>query len=335
MDTIKKGHPYYKYSIILTYIFSLLMIVLFFIYQHSFYVYTSFICLVVTGLIYIIQYKILQNQLQSLIHSSDAIVEGQPIHIIDGEGNISLLSHKLYTLHKRYHVLMQTMQQEQIKLKDYIEDISHQLKTPITSMRIQEEILLETLQDSQQRDKLQFIYQQTLKMSRLVNDLLTLALLDSHSIQFVFQDEKIEFLIAEVEENLEYLLLKQHMQLRLTHHDESITCDHKWFEEALENIIKNCIEKNHDGVIDIFVEDYESMIKIIVQDYGQGFLEEDIDYLFDRFYRGQNHSNEGIGIGLSLAKEIIEKHHGMIKAYNHQGAVFEITLPKLFVKKKI
>lgn len=335
MDTIKKGHTYLKYCLVTCYLFSILWIVIFFIYQYIFFLYLTLVCLCIMGLMYFMLQKIQKKQLQYLIHSSDAIIEQRPIHVIDGEGDISLLSHKLYTLYKRYHVLMNTMTQEQIKLKDYIEDISHQLKTPITSMRINEELLLEVIQDDRQREKLKLIYQQTLKMNRLVNDLLTLALLDSNSIHFEYHDEKIEFLIEEVEENLDYLLSSQNMQIQLSHHHEKISCDHKWFVEVLENIVKNCVEKNHDSVIDILVEDYESMIKITIQDHGQGFYKEDIEHIFERFYRSQKDTGTGIGIGLSLAKEIIEKHHGMIKAYNQQGAVFEIILPKFLAKKKL
>lgn len=300
-----------------------------------FYLYFEVIDLLIIGFMTFFLYHHYQKQVKFLIYCSDAIIEQKPIQIIDGEGNLSLLSHKLYLLHKRYHRLVQSMQQEQMKLKDYIEDISHQLKTPITSMRINEELLLETLENNKQKEKLQSIYQQTLKMNRLVNDLLTLALLDSNSIEFKYHDENIEYMIEEVEENLEYLLLKYRVTLKVTCHNITILCDHKWFVEALENILKNCIEKNENGYIDVIVKEYDAVIKIFIYDHGQGFDEEDIEHLFDRFYRGKNESVSGIGIGLSLTKEIIEKHHGMIKAYNQEGAVFEITLPKLLAKKKI
>ncbi len=99
--------------------------------------------------------------------------------------------------------------------------------------------------------------------------------------------------------------------------------------------MKNCIEKKSHNCIDILVEEYETIIHIIIQDHGEGFDEEEIEHLFERFYRGPKTSTTGVGIGLSLAKEIIEKHHGMIKAYNQDGAVFEISIPKLLAKKKI
>ena len=138
------------------------------------------------GLLFYIIYQHYQKQMTYLIQQCESIIEDQSMSPMDGEGNISILSFQLSTLQKRYHALLQTMSQEQIKLKDYIENISHQLKTPMTSMRLNEEMLMECLQ-GQELSKVQHIYQQTLKIETLVNDLLTLALLDSHSIQFQFQ----------------------------------------------------------------------------------------------------------------------------------------------------
>lgn len=289
----------------------------------------------ILGVFYVFKIYKDHMQMKYLMKQCDSILEKKPCSMIDGEGDVSLLSHKLFMLSNRYYTFLETLKKEQKQLKDYIEDISHQLKTPITSMRLNEELLLETVEDDYQKQKLLLIYQQTNKLSQLVNDLLTLALIDSHSIEFQLKDYHVETLIEDVEENLEHLLLASHMTLHLTHHQETILCDGHWFEEALENIIKNCIEKNHDSCIDIDVNQSESLVKIIIRDHGKGFYEEDIFHLFDRFYRGQNPQGEGIGIGLALAKQIIEEHHGMIRAYNQDGAVFEITIPCILAKKKI
>lgn len=289
----------------------------------------------IEGYIYIVLQKRQKKELEYLIHNADAIIDQKPLNIIDGEGEISLLSHKLYILNKRYYSLIEKMKQEQIELKDYIENISHQLKTPITSMRLNEELLLETIESSKQKEKIEQIYIQTLKMNQLVNDLLTLALLDSQSIELQYNHYPIEILIEDVEEDLDYLLQEKQMSIQLHHHQESILCDKKWLEEAFKNILKNHIEKNEKSQIDIFVEETESLTQIMIQDHGEGFLEEDIPYLFERFYRGKKKDYKGIGIGLALSKEIVEQHHGIIKASNQQGACIEISIPKLLAKKKL
>lgn len=335
MDTIKKAHPYLRKCLLIFYLLSFVCLAFFIYTQHYFYLYSLIGCLIAIGLIYTVVEKRQKQQLEYLIHNADAIIDQKPLDIIDGEGEISLLSHKLYILNKRYYSLLEKMKQEQIELKDYIENISHQLKTPITSMRLNEELLLETMKESKQKEKIEQIYIQTLKMNQLVNDLLTLALLDSQSIELKYNHYPIEILIEDIEEDLDYLLQEKQMRIQLHHHQESILCDKKWMEEALKNILKNHIEKNQGSIIDVFVDETESLTQIVIQDHGKGFLEEDIPHLFERFYRGKKKDYQGIGIGLALSKEIIEQHHGLIKARNQQGACIDISIPKLLAKKKI
>jgi len=264
-----------------------------------------------------------KKQMNYLIQCCDAIIEQKDFSIIDGESKESLLSNKLYVLNKRYHQSLEAVKKEQLKLKDYIEDISHQLKTPITSIRIQTELLLE----ENQNKKLYSIEHQIQRIQLLVNDLQTIALLNSHNIQYCFKEYDLEMLIDEIEEDLDYLNPQIHLNENI-----KLLCDEKWFIEALENIIKNCLEKNSTP-LSIFVYENETTLKMIIQDQGNGFKEKDLPFLFQRFYRGEN--SKGTGLGLYIAKEIIEAHHGFIKAYNQQGACFEIVLPQMKMKKKI
>ena len=244
-----------------------------------------------------------KKQMNYLIQCCDAIIEQKDFSIIDGESKESLLSNKLYVLNKRYHQSLEAVKKEQLKLKDYIEDISHQLKTPITSIRIQTELLLE----ENQNKKLYSIEHQIQRIQLLVNDLQTL--------------------IDEIEEDLDYLNPQIHLNKNI-----KVLCDEKWFIEALENIIKNCLEKNSTP-LSIFAYENETTLKMMIQDQGNGFKKKDLPFLFQRFYRGEN--SKGTGLGLYIAKEIIEAHHGFMKAYNQQGACFEIVLPQMKMKKKI
>ena len=264
-----------------------------------------------------------KKQVNYLIQCCDAIIEQKDFSIIDGESKESLLSNKLYVLNKRYHQSLEAVKKEQLKLKDYIEDISHQLKTPITSIRIQTELLLE----ENQNKKLYSIEHQIQRIQLLVNDLQTIALLDSHNIQYCFKEYDLQTLIDEIEEDLDYLNPKIHLNKNI-----KVLCDEKWFIEALENIIKNCLEKNSTP-LSIFVYENETTLKMMIQDQGNGFKKKDLPFLFQRFYRGEN--SKGTGLGLYIAKEIIEAHHGFMKAYNQQGACFEIVLPQMKMKKKI
>ena len=202
-----------------------------------------------------------KKQVNYLIQCCDAIIEQKDFSIIDGESKESLLSNKLYVLNKRYHQSLKAVKKEQLKLKDYIEDISHQLKTPITSIRIQTELLLE----ENQNKKLYSIEHQIQRIQLLVNDLQTIALLDSHNIQYCFKEYDLQTLIDEIEEDLDYLNPQIHLNKNI-----KVLCDEKWFIEALENIIKNCLEKNSTP-LSIFAYENETTLKMMIQDQGNGF----------------------------------------------------------------
>lgn len=276
------------------------------------------------------------EQLQKLIEESEHILKGDKEHllVIDGEDNISVLSNKLYMLNERYYTLLQNMTNEKLKLKDYIEDITHQIKTPITSMRLNEELLLNTTLTDKQRTKVEDIYKQTTKITELVDALLRLAKIESRSVQFTFTNESVFSILSEVENILEPLLISQQVIFQIEGNDCFISCDHTWMVEALENILKNSIEIKGQDVIHIKIEENDSFVYIHIQDHGPGFKEEDLEHIFDRFYRIDNANTIGVGIGLALTKEIITLHHGMIEAKNHDGACFIITLPKIYTKNK-
>ena len=276
----------------------------------------------------------LNRQLDYLIECSGKIIENRigHIQIIDGESKLSVLSHKLYLLNERFFKLLEKINQEKVKLKDYIEDISHQIKTPITSMQINEELLLETKLSLSQKQKIENIYDQTQKINQLLEVLLRLAKLEANTIDFDFKDYYLYELIDNVENILTPLLLQNNVKINFNDTKQKLRCDFVWLSEAIENILKNCIEINPNDTIDIYLEDKPSYLKIYFHDHGGGFSQEDLQHLFDRFFSSKN--TRGFGIGLALAKEIINAHHGTIEAINDHGALFIITLPKIFAKQK-
>lgn len=322
MENIIKQRHYQRYMAL-----SLVIIIFLLIYQWVFLEeMMSFFILILLSVYALFSYffnKTRNKQMDYLIQCCDDIIDQKQFRIIDGETKESLLSHKLLTLNQRYHQTLQSIHQEQLKLKDYIEDITHQLKTPMTSMRINIELLLEQLQNEQLRS----IEFQLKRIQTLVNDLQTVALIDSHNIIFDFQNNDLEDMIDGIKEDLSYLKPTIHL-----HNNMTILCDEKWFVEALENIIKNCMETSNND-IDIIVKESDSTYHIYIEDHGKGIDEKDLPHLFERFYRGKN--SQGTGIGLYIAKEIIEAHHGFIRAYNQDGACFEIVVPQFNVKRKI
>lgn len=322
MENIKKQQNMEIY-IFICYILCFLIVLFQSFYQNHLLSHIVIIFMLFSAFFYYKNKKMKDKQFDYLIQCCEHIVEQKDFQVIDGESKESLLSHKLFILNKRYHQTLETIHQEQLKLKDYIEDISHQLKTPMTSIRINTELLLEEKNDN----RLTSIYHQIHRIQNLVNDLQTIALIDSHNIIFDFKQYELEDIIFEIQDDLSYLEPTIHLNQNI-----NFLCDYKWFIEALENIIKNCLETSGSH-IDISAIENESTYNIIIQDHGTGINNKDIQYLFQRFYRGKN--SQGTGLGLYISKEIIEAHHGFIRAYNNNGACFEIVIPKLNVKKKL
>lgn len=287
-------------------------------------------------IIFIVHTQKIKKYMNSLIQVTNAIIEGKEEigDIIDGESYIAVLSSHLHILDTRMKGMVERLKQEQSHLKDYIEDISHQIKTPLTSMLLKEEMLLEIIEEPSQKHLLSQIYSQTEKIKDLIESLLHLAQIESHSIEYHKHECDLEEILHSIDEILYPLKEKYNVLFKYHHVNQNIYCDEKWMSEALENIIKNCIEQKKDSYIDISCYQHASYTEIHIQDHGDGFKQEDMPHIFERFYRGQSQKGEGIGIGLSMSQGIIEGHHGHIEVMNHNGALFKIILPNKNTKSK-
>ena len=148
----------------------------------------------------------------------------------------------------------------------------------------------------------------------LVQTLLKLSKLDTNTIHFIIEDVTVEKIIKESIKNVSMLSDLREVAIRLNLKDNpSIKCDFKWQVEAISNIIKNCIEHSENkSFVEISVEDNKVYSKISIKDNGVGIDKEDLPHIFERFYKGKNATPDSVGIGLSLAKSIIEKDNGTI-----------------------
>lgn len=274
----------------------------------------------------------LKKKLLLLIKMSQNILDQKKISlpIIDGESYLAILYHHLSLLDQRMKGYIEQLQQEKINLQKYIEDISHQIKTPLTSMLLKEDILL--MKCPHQKEDIEQLIHQTQSIDDLIESLLHLASLDADRIQYHQDEYTLQEIIDTIEDNLQPLLENADVSL-LLHHSSLLYCDFQWMKEAFENIIKNCIEQKHHSTIDITCIDYPTYIEIHIQDHGPGFTKEDLPHLFERFYHSQ-FSHNGHGIGLAMSQKIIEDHHGSLQALNHDGALFIITLPHKMTKSK-
>lgn len=247
-------------------------------------------------------------------------------------GELSKLRNELY---KTTVLLKETAEiSEKENLSTAIADISHQLKTPLTSIRI----MLDNIQDDPDMEKevredfLREISKQIDWISSLVVALLKIAKFDAGTIKMENNEINAKNLIDNIISNLAILMELKNIEI-ITNVDEKATfiADYKWQQEALTNILKNAIEHSkHNSRIYITVENTNLFLKIIIKDEGSGIDKEDLKHIFQRFYKTKNSSENSIGIGLPLAKAIIEQSNGYIKVETKygEGTSFEVKYIK-------
>lgn len=246
------------------------------------------------------------------------------------EGNLSILKNEIYKTAVYLNEQASKSQEEKEKLKVFLSDISHQLKTPLTSINLMIDNILDNNNLSlEEKRKILFQIKHKIKhINSLILILLKLAKFDSNTIVFKRQNNDLLTIINEASMNVSALADLKNIEININSNDNiNIYCDYKWEVEALTNIIKNCIEYSlENSKIDIFINDNNLYTKLTIKDYGKGMDKEEIENIFKRFYKGNNSFNDSIGIGLSLAKNIIEKDNGLIsvKSKKNNGTEFII-----------
>lgn len=201
-------------------------------------------------------------------------------------------------------------------LSERIVDIAHQLKTPITSMSLMTE-LLEGQPTDEGEECLKRLAMQIHRLQNLVNALLSLAKLEAHTIRFEKEKTDVEVLVDGAAEPLQELLQKKQIRLVTSGKPAQLPADSRWTEEAIQNVLKNCAEHSPTGgEIQIQWEQNPLYTEIQVTDSGRGISKKDLPHLFERFYRGEDAEKDSAGVGLSLAKLVVEQQNGHIYAEN-------------------
>ncbi len=297
-------------SIISNAIFAILIIVVVFIYQNK------------------------QNRkIESIINYIEEINKGNYNLNIEKntENELSNLSNELYKITVMLKEQAETSDKDKNVLQTSLEDISHQLKTPLTSISI----MLDNIRENPQMDdntRQEFIHEisrQVEWINWLVISLLKLSKLDSGTAIFKTQEINVQELINNVIQNLAIPLdiKQQNIIVNTNNKNVFFIGDYNWQLEAITNIVKNCIEHTPENKnIYISYEQNNFYTKIVIQDEGCGINSKDIKHIFERFYKGQNSSSDSVGIGLALAKSIIERDNGYIicSSENEKGTKFEI-----------
>lgn len=248
------------------------------------------------------------------------------------EGELSILQSEITKMTMRIHEQNLALKKEKKHLADSLADIAHQLRTPLTSANLILSLLENNLDEKEKKELLWEIKELFSQMEWLLTSLLKLSRLDAGVV--VFQRSRInakDLINASVRPLL--LSIELHNITLFTECPDTapIYGDLGWLSEALQNILKNCMEHVGDnGRIEITCENNPLFTEIVIHDNGAGIPKEDLPFLFDRFYRGKNADAVGYGIGLALCKTIIMRQNGIVSVKNHalQGAVFSIRFPK-------
>ncbi|MDO5556998.1 MAG: HAMP domain-containing sensor histidine kinase [Clostridia bacterium] len=252
----------------------------------------------------------------------------------NGEDELSKLRNELYKTTVLLKEAAENSEREKEHLKNSLADISHQIKTPLTSITI----LLDNITQNPNMEKkirddfIEEINNQIEWINSLVISLLKLAKFDSGVIKMNTREIYAQELISNIISNLTVILNRRKIEITTQiDKDAKFVGDFRWNTEALTNILKNSIEHSKDNSkINIKVSNSSVFLKIEIQDFGEGISKKDQKHIFERFYKSANVQESSIGIGLSLAKKIIEENNGYIQVTSKQneGTTFEIKYLK-------
>lgn len=292
--------------------------------------------LFVFGCIYILVFYYLYRQHKAIKEAESCISEflnGDTTCRIECEesGEWYSLFHRINELASILSAHAENEKQTKEFLQDIISDVAHQLKTPLSALKMYSEIIGDTTTD---REKINDFSQKSLREIRRIEDviytLLKLARLDAGMIQMQKEYENISILMQDILERFEIWAERENKTITLYGEDNiSLYCDALWISEAVGNIVKNALEHTEKGgQIIISWEQTPLLTKIIVEDDGKGIYPEDLYNIFKRFYRSRYSQDiRGIGLGLPLAKSIVEIHGGTISATSklNKGTTFTLN----------
>ena len=328
---IFKNKEIQKYLIILL-IISFVFVVGTFIWNVYFGIFTLCLCSLFIFLFVLIlnsKYK----KIRELSDSLNKVLHGDYQLIINdySEGEFGILQNEIYKITVKLREQHLELEKDKKYLADSIADISHQIRTPLTTINILLSLLSKPeLPIEKKQNILSELYESLYRIEWLINSLLKMSKFDAQTIKFKKEEIKLEELIEKASSTL--LVSMDLKNQKLTKNvSGNFNGDLLWTIEAIENIIKNCMEHTpENGEITINASENALYSEITISDSGSGINKEDLPHIFERFYKGQNDTSKGFGIGLALARSIIVSQNGTIKADNkpNGGAIFTIKFYK-------
>jgi signal transduction histidine kinase len=269
----------------------------------------------------------ISDQIDLVLHNADHIYIAE-----SEEGELSILQSEITKMTLRIREQNNALKKEKEHLANSLADIAHQLRTPLTSVNLILSLLDNNLEENERKALVRETEELFVQMDWLLTSLLKLSRLDAGIVFFQNLQIDVNNLICTAIRPFLIQIELHHIDLQIDAQKGTIIQgDLAWLSEAIQNILKNCIESaGESGKIEIICMDNPLFTNITIHDSGPGFEKEDLPYLFDRFYRGKKTNTTGYGIGLALCKMIITGLGGSITAKNHWqgGAIFDIRFLK-------
>lgn len=248
----------------------------------------------------------------------------------ESEDELNRLKDSLYKITVMLKEDSESKRKQNEAILDLVSDISHQLKTPITSIQILLDNILENENmDSDTRRKFTLeILRQVKGMNFLIFSLLKLSKLDASVVEFDNKEIAVNELITDTLTDLDVLIELKHLEVHVDIPDGvRFVGDYNWNKEAVLNIVKNAVEYTPDGKnIFISAEENDLYTKIEIRDEGKGIDEKDLPHIFERFYKRGNSAEDSFGIGLALSKSIVEKQDGFVSVDSEVGVGTKFTI---------
>lgn len=240
------------------------------------------------------------------------------------EGDISNLKNNIYKMTVKLKEQSDLLLQDKIYLEETLEDISHQIKTPLTSMYMITDILSGEIDEQTKHEFLLKNKNQLERLEWLITSLLKMSRLDSGSVQLKKEKVKISELISQATEPIQVMMELKNIEVEYHLVNKELEVDKNWTSEALLNIIKNACEHTKNKII---ISSFTNPLytSICIEDNGEGIAKEDLPHIFERFYKG-NHNKDSIGIGLNMSKKIIGMQEGEIEVETSEGQGTKFTI---------
>lgn len=303
-----------------------------FLYQPIVGLYTLFIGMILNVLHWAYIYK-RYRKIQELSADIDYILHNDSPIIFEKyeEGELAVLESEVQKMTMRLREQKQHLLDDKKYLADSIADISHQIRTPLTSINLLLTFLRDPLITEEKRQKtIREIYELLSRIDWLITTLMKISKLDAGTIQLKSEIISMEDLLKQSAEPLLIPMELRGQEFRMQVSGD-FCGDLEWTSEAIGNIIKNCMEHTPiGGCLEVTASENTIYREIVISDTGCGIVSEDLPYIFERFYKGKNSGDKSFGIGLALARIIISNQNGTIKAENRKegGARFTIRFYK-------